>query len=47
MKELTCPNCNRTFLPETLSDYDFNFLKEYREANAVYVFTLPPLYGYV
>ena len=28
MKELTCPNCNRTFLPETLSDYDFNFLKE-------------------
>ncbi len=28
MKELTCPNCNRTFLPETLSDDDLNFLKE-------------------
>ena len=28
MKELACPNCNKTFLPETLSDYDFNFLKE-------------------
>lgn len=28
MKELTCPNCNRTFLPEALSDDDFNFLKE-------------------
>ena len=28
MKELACPNCNKTFLPEALSDYDFNFLKE-------------------
>ena len=28
MKELTCPHCNRTFLPEALSDDDLNFLKE-------------------